>query len=142
MTEAITIRDYSSNDFAFIINSWLKSYQTSSLFTEDIKPKVYFKFHKFLIEQILNRKSSTVCVAVASDDPELIYGYAIFEKMGEYEVFHYIYVKRGFNHFGIAQKLIESAPFLVKSGVFCSHLTYRGHKLRKSLGLIYNPYLI
>jgi hypothetical protein len=142
MTEAIIIRNYSSKDFAFIINSWLKSYQASSSFAEDILQSVFFKFHKVIAENILNRPTTTVLLAVDKEDQDIIYGYAIFENINNLEIFHYIYVKRGFNHFGIAKKLIESAPFLIKKGVFCSHLTRKGRKLLKKIEMVYNPYLI
>jgi hypothetical protein len=142
MTEAIIIRNYTAGDYSFILNSWLMSYKAGSTFAEHIPHAVYFAYHHSLIDNILSRKTTNICIAVAEDDPDMIYGYAIFEEINHHKLFHYIYIKKSFHGFNIKELLIESAPFEVKKGVFCSHLTEKGFKLLEKYNLEYNPYLV
>lgn len=140
-TEAISVRNYTTVDYSFILNSWLKSYQAGSPFTQSISDDIYFKFHHKIIDNILNRKSTKVMIATSPTDPNLIFGYAVFEKHDDYNIFHFIYIKRPFSNFGISQRLIDSAPFTMQ-GAYASHLTHKGKKLLTKYELIYCPYLI
>lgn len=118
------------------------SYKAGSTFAEHVAPKIYFAFHHALIDTILKRKSTLIKVAVATDQQDVIYGYAIFEQLHDYNIFHYIYIKRPFHGFNICDLLLSSAPFEIKSDVFCSHLTKKGLKLLNKYFMQYNPYLI
>lgn len=137
----IAIRNYIDSDYSFILNSWLLSYRDGNEFVEAIPKDVYFKFHHQVIDGILKRQSSEVLVATAIDDTDLIYGYAVFERISTYKIMHYTYVKRTFSQFGIASALIERAPFNIKDKVYASHLTHKGSKIIAKFGLTYCPYL-
>lgn len=136
----VSIRNYTAKDQSFILDSWLKSYKQSSKFARDIPSEVYFKSHSQIILSILS-KSYTV-IACDHEDQDTIYGYAVFELICDQPVFHYIYLKKSFSGFGIVEKLIENAPFLLNKYVFASHLTPKGLKLIKKYKMTYNPYLI
>lgn len=151
-TSSFIIRDYEPQDEAFIISSWLKSFREgngptsqrcpcgSPRFPWDVPQDIYYECHHAVVCKILQRTSTTTKVAVDPNERDLIYGYAVFEEIPGIHVFHYIYVKKPFSDFGIARKLIESAPFEIRS-VYASHKTHVGKRLIERLGLTYCPYL-
>jgi len=137
----VTIRETVKEDENFILNSWLHSYRESQ-FASQISRSIYFTFHEQLLKALLKRETIKKLVAVSQDEKDLIYGYAIYEVMGDYKIFHYIYVKRPFSGFGIAKELLKNAPFPLQKGVYASHLTYKGKKLVEDNHLTYCPYLL
>lgn len=134
--EEIKIRNLRAEDKPFIINSWLKSYKEQP-FAKDIPKDIYYKFHSEIIRDILNRETTKVLLAVATEDEDVIVGYVVLEE-GRINIFHYIYVKRAFNNLGIAKRLIKESG--IKKG-YATHLTKSGKPFIDKSGLIYNPYL-
>lgn len=141
-SHSIVLRESEDNDFAFIMNSWLTSYRESSEFAKHIPKQIYFKYHHQIVDQILKRRSTTVIVAVNSDEKDLIYGYAVFEVLNKTQIVHYIYVKRAFGNFGISKALTDNAPFFVGQDTYASHATNKGQKIIDRLNLVYCPYLL
>ncbi len=138
------IRQAIPEDIPFITSSWINSYYDSQ-FAQEMKRPLYLRCQAQVVHYLMQKPSVALFVA-ASDD--LIYGYAAYEKDSPNKlvglpVFHYIYVKRTFNHFGICEKLLEAAPFpFTRNKVIGTHMTYKGEKLFRKLGLIYCPYMI
>jgi hypothetical protein len=136
----IQIRAVNPDDWPFIINSWLKSFKESSDFAKNIPTDTFFEMHHKIIESILGRTSTCAFVATPTDDPELILGYAVFEKPQNYgAIAHYTYVKRSFNGFGISEKLFLASPWRL---TYATHMTHKGKKIVDKLKLIYCPYLM
>lgn len=140
MNESLVIRPVEAEDRPFILNSWLNSYFDGSSFARLIPRSVFFPFHKRLILSLLDRASVTGLVVTSKEDPELLYGYGIFELLPDYQVVHYLYVKRAFGKLGIASQLVDDARFTGK--VYCTHSTGAGSHLIRKKDLIYCPYLI
>ncbi len=125
MTRLI-IRKAEADDLPFILSSWLSSHSEFRRLSPKIPPDLYFKLHRPVVEDILSRPTTTIHMAVNAEEPSLIYGYAVFETLDpETNIFHYVYVKRAFNDFGIATTLIKSAPFDMYKA-YITHLTHRG----------------
>src|SRR5712671_2523782 len=95
----IEIRKSNSKDIPFIAHSWLHSYQ-DSYFVKSIPKYIYFKFHHTILEKVIARESTTTLVAIPKGEPDVILGYIVLEKIEPFEIFHYIYIKRGFSGFG------------------------------------------
>jgi len=136
INEELSIRNYTKDDENFILNSWTESHFSSSDSNKYIPRKIYLDNHLNIIKKILNHHNTAILIACAKDQPDLIYGYMCITVP---HTMNYIYVKRPFNDFGIAKKLIEQAPMPFK---YCTHMTHKGSKLLKELNLIYNPYLL
>lgn len=137
----VAIRPYKEDDHNFILNSWLNSFAQESAFSALIDRDLFFKFHSMAVKNILKRPSTTTLIATDTPDSDLIYGYAVYEQIPEYDIFHYIYVKRPFNNFGLAKLLTEKAPFDIKKK-YASHSTRSGKKIIQDNKLKYCPYLI
>ncbi len=142
MQTEVKIRPHQVDDLHFIYNSWLNSYRDSSEFAKKLSDKIYFDYHKKIIERILHSRVNTqVIVACNADDEDLIYGYAVFE-LAPLKIFHYVYVKRPFGGFKICSMLMDKAPFPLNEEVYASHMTHKGEKLIKKYNMVYNPYLV
>jgi hypothetical protein len=139
MSVPILIRTPHEDDFPFIIDSWLHSYQQSQ-FAQSIRRDIYRKWHRNIILRVL--KNAQTRIATDDKSSDLIYGYAVFEQYEEFKIFHYIYIKRPFNHFGISTDLINASPFPIEKGVYASHLTPMGSWIIEKYQLLYNPYLV
>lgn len=137
--ESVVVRDYDPDDWNFITNSWLKSFQNSN-FARSIDSGTYFKFQQKRIEEVVG--NCIVKVAVSAQDDKQILGYIAYEYGNLVDcIVHYIFVKKTFRGFGIARKLWEDAVTNTAK-VYHTHLTspMRTDRIRKS-GSIYNPFL-
>lgn len=137
----LIIRGLSDDDIPFIVDSWINSYFGESDFTKTIRQSIFYKYHRPAVKRILKRGTVSVQVAVAADDPDVIFGYLVSESLPDVNVFHYIYVKRAFSGYGIAAKMINECPNGL-TGAHATHQTQRAHKIFNQLNLIFNPYLI
>ncbi len=131
--EEIVVRDLiPSDDSAFVIDSWLRSYYGHSFFTQEIPKAVFFRAHSEIIKKFLIR--GTVKLAVKREDPDIILGYIAFED----KKLHYIYIKENFRGFGLCRKLLLENGFF--DGTIITHLTLRTKKLQMKMGYVYCPY--
>lgn len=101
MTSQITYRTAETGDHTFILHSWYKSFLVRNSFIKKCVPDVVYEFYlKRQIEKhIYNGK---ILIACATDDPEIILGYAIYDN----ETIHYVYIKRSYRNLNIAKTLI------------------------------------
>ncbi len=131
-----------TRDVHFILNTWLKSYNTSD-FARGIPASIYFNHHKNLILSILLHKHTGVSIVCSKDDTSHIVGYSVYNTAAP--IVHYIYMKQAWRRLGIGSKLLEGirayfgGPETVLS---CSHKRYpkRTDFIRKRL--VYNPYVL
>lgn len=131
--EEIIVRDLiPSDDSAFVIDSWLRSYYGHSYFAQEISKAMFFKNHAEVVKRFLLRGS--VKLAVKREDPDVILGYIAFEK----NKVHYVYIKESFRGFGLCRKLLQENNFF--DGTTITHLTLRTKKVQLKMGYIYCPY--
>jgi len=104
ITDLVTFRNATSEDEAFIYDSWVKSNQRS-MFARFLDPKIYAPGHRAAITRLLPR--TQVLIAGSKLDEEGIRGWICFEP----DCLHYIFVKLSFRKFGLAHSLIEQAQF-------------------------------
>lgn len=139
--DQLVIRQGTEDDFPFILNSWLKSHCESKILSPYLPREMYFHLHHPILEAILARPTTKISMAVNTEDPTLIYGYCVYEILKSANVFHYVYVKRAFNGFGIATDLINSMPFKLDN-VYVTHLTHVGRKLAAKYDFTYCFYFL
>lgn len=134
--EEIIIRDLiPDDDFAFVIDSWLRSYYLHTYPQKPHMPKaVFFAARAKIIKQLLIE--ATTLLAVKSDDPNIIVAYICFDK--KENTIHYVYVKESFRGFGICRQLLLSQGFF--DGTRVTHLTTKGRKILLSMNYSYSPY--
>lgn len=120
-------------DTPFVFSSWLRSYKASR--DTRVAPQVYFHEHHKVIEAILASPSVSVTVAVSTEDPNTILGWAAMDSSKG--VLHYVYVKEAFRRWGVATELVGTLN--INS---YSHTTKYGERALGSYPCIYNPYLI
>lgn len=127
-------------DANFIINSWLKSYRDSE-FAVAIPNEIYYPHHENMIKHILLQDTNSVTVLCDPDDEDHIIAYAVYNT--KFPAMFYLYVKHAFRNLGIGRYLFESIRKEYGHNVkmHCTH-KMRSWKKFKSLGLVFNPYLI
>jgi hypothetical protein len=70
-------------------------------------------------------------------------GYLAFEERAPFKILHYVYIKRAFGSFGLAQQLLSCVPFGLNDEVYASHQTYKGKKkIIDKHKLVFSPYMI
>lgn len=145
-------------DIQFILSSWLKSYRNSD-FANYIPNKLYYEFHEALVKQVIAR--SMVSILCDVEDPEHVYGYVVYEMLGDVFILHYIYIKYNYRNLGLGQKALKAVyPQFGQVESFITHTdkviwrividgtvpevkrTSWFIKKRDDYKLIYNPYAL
>ncbi len=98
------LRPAAESDIPFILSSWLHGYRKASV-TSGISNTIYFKSHEQLLKNLLG--SANVVVACALDNPDQIFGYAVFECDTINLTAHWIYVKQPFRALGMGRHLMS-----------------------------------
>jgi hypothetical protein len=150
MTDDIAIREANQSDYPFIFSTWLRCYKHTSYFAKRIRNDVFFAYHHKIIEGILDRPKSIKQMAVLKNDPDVVIGYLIYEKLIK-DTIHFIYLKKDWRGMGIREKLIEHEKIDFNNCIF-THWTSVKKKNGELCGwdkivwehpnAIYNPYLI
>lgn len=96
----VTVRPYERSDGVFVHNSWL----SSSWHVYKDLPAKSKQLMSIRIEEI--SALSQILMCVDSDNPEIIYGYIVWEQ----DVVHWVYVKYAFRKMGLASYLLEQLP--------------------------------
>lgn len=89
-------------DEGFVYSSWLKSYRDAPAMS-GISNTIYYANVHGIIENVL--KTAKVIVACNDEDPQLIYGYIVYEPGTVF----YGYTKHSFRGLGIAKSLEKAA---------------------------------
>ena len=97
------IRQALPSDLQFVFSSWVSSMRGGEPFCSCDRNWFSAAQHA-LISRLLQR--STIVIACNEEDPDQIFGYAVFEPRNS--VIHYIYIKQMFRGVGICRSLIES----------------------------------
>jgi hypothetical protein len=131
--ESIIVRDGNGEDFNFIMATWLKGLRYGNEWFHEIEPSVYFEVYHTAIQSILARPGCQVKVACLKDDPNVIFGYAVFNG----DRLDWVHVKKSFRKIGLARSLV---PPTIKS---VSHLTKQGLSIKreKMPAVTFNPFI-
>lgn len=105
----LVLRPATSDDHAFIVDSWLCSYRGQAIARD--AGASYMRDMKWLIRRLVER--SAVLVAADEDEPGAIWGWAASHG----STVLYVYVRQEFRRSGIAGMLLH--PFLGRD-----HVTY------------------
>lgn len=140
MGRDVIARPPEEKDVPFILSSWLKSYRDSE-FASSIPADVYFNNHRSLINHILIQENNALTLLCDSEDHDHILGFIAYNSKAP--IVFYVYVKHAFRNLGLGRYMLEGIKknFGGNVKIQCTHKA-RGWKNFKSLGLVYNPYLI
>lgn len=131
---------HSPTDFNFIVSSWLKSYRNSAP-AQDISNPVYYTFQAELIESILRDPANICLILSASNDPDQIMGYVIFNTT--LPIVHYLYVKQVFRGRGIGALLLKAASNQHPGKTLqCTHVAKKWKIKARAFNLTHNPFLL
>lgn len=140
--EAIAVRHGQPADKEFIFGTWLRSYKHSSDFAKRISNDVFFSTHHKIVELILAKPNTEVLIAHPVDEPNVILGYVVLERIPNSEIVHFVYVKKAFRMMGIASYLFKGAGLYAGGFNFTHWTTSVNHMFHKLDNVTYNPYLL
>lgn len=128
----VNFRVPTTEDYNFLLSSWLKS---ARLQHEQVDDAIYFSYYKTLVKTLLATKDTLL--AVDPEDESSIIGYVTYDN----QAVHYLYVKHALRNFGIAKQLIAVTNLDKPITVTSSSKALRSYQ-SKHPGLIsYNPFL-
>ena len=131
-------RNLLPSDEGFIYNSWLKSHRSSAE-VKRMDNDVYYDNHKQIIANILERPETSVLLIVNETDEDHIYGYGVFEQLGDAVICHYIYVKYNYRKFGLGNMVFNAGTN--EEVTACTHQNYLWDQLSKKYDIFFNPHL-
>jgi hypothetical protein len=126
MTDKISswsIRPAIPTDIPFVYSTWLRSYRTGSGLGLQSGKHQYFVLYQMILDQILERESTTVLVAALDEDLSIALGYIVIEP----KILHYVFVKEPFRRFGIAKALCHAT--FNKTTPVMTHMTKIGAQI-------------
>ena len=153
-TPPFHMRPPMQGDIQFILSSWLKSFRNSE-FANYIPNKLYYEFHGSLVKNIIAR--SLVSILCDVEDPEHVYGYVVYELLGDVFILHYIYIKYNFRNLGLCRTALKAVypqfgnvesfithPDKVLSRIVNNEIKKTSFfiKKRDDYKLIYNPFAL
>ncbi len=126
----VVLRPATTDDFNFIMSSWIQSYREHSNLTFE----EYSKFYNHLVRRTV--ENTMTIVACPSDSQDMIYGWLNFDLFQMKPVIHYAYVKAIYRGMGIGTKLLDSVSkdrnFIythktksMGAGRYCPHMIYK-----------------
>ena len=136
----IDIRHYDSiADEAFVLATWIKSNRNSPA-TRAFPSPIYLIGQRHRIMRLLNKAGTRITVACDSEEPSLIYGYAVWT---DDDILHYVYVKSTYRRLGVAKRLLEGKDVTPILYTHRSPDIWVEQLLRdKYIHYVYNPYLL
>lgn len=85
-----------------IFSRWLRSLRYGNEYFKKIRPSVYWDVYHRYIERLLLQGHTTVRMAVLTQDPDVVLGYAVTRG----HILDYVHVHRDMRKMGIAKSLI------------------------------------
>lgn len=132
-TDLIAVRDYLPGDHNFILSTWLKGLKFGNSWFNLIDQTTYYRVYHAMVESILAKPDTVVKVAVLSDDPDVILGYAVYRK--DALTLEWSFVKSSWRGIGVAKMLVPATVTTV------THLTKLGESIFKKRGnLKFDPF--
>jgi GNAT superfamily N-acetyltransferase len=133
-SDLVTIRDSIPDDRNFIMATWLRGLKYGNEWFDAIEADVYYSYYQKAIDFILTHNNTAVRVACLKEDPDVILGYVVLNRLGN--VVHWVFVKKAWRSIGIAKNLVPETV------TRATHLTKVGMAiLQKRKGKIsFNPF--
>lgn len=133
-------RKFKETDRDYVTRSVLFSFLSGSKECQRINKDSYMQAHNQTVNKLLD---TCECIVICDpEDNDLIYAFSIFENLKNYDILHYLYVRKDFRHLGLVKEMI--AKIIKVKNVGLSHLTddFRPARLKKYWDkVIYDPYL-
>lgn len=132
------IRRAQGSDLNFIYATWLNSFRDDSSVGKSVRKSIFYFEYEKVLDELLARPHAIALVAVKPDEPNVIFGYLVFED----RTLHYVFVKEDFRNFGIAKNLFQVA-LGGEGGVTFTHKTNHVRALiDRTPELTYNPFFL
>lgn len=129
------VRDGRTGDVPFIISTFLKALYYGDSWFSSIPKDVFMDNYKLVAQSLMQGANTVVKVACLPEDPDVILGYSILS--ADFQVIHFVYVKRHWRFRGIATALTPRHPTAV------THMTTQALPLMSKLSpAIFNPFKI
>lgn len=123
-------RQMEAADIPFIIDSWTRSLWRSFQYIPNFR-----EYQHARISAILSH--GTTLLACHPENPEIIYGYAVWEA----DVLHWLYVKYPLRRFGLCKEMLSRIPYQAK--FYHSVATPAGEKaIIGKINSLYNPFIL
>lgn len=128
------VRDATEADKPFILSTFLKGLYYGDSWFSQIDKQAFMSNYKRVGQALVSSPHIVIKVACLKEDPDVILGYSILSN--DYQVIHYVHVKKAWREKGIARSILPRYPSAV------THLTDLGRKLlTKFPNTIFNPFL-
>lgn len=114
-------------DINFIYSTWLESFRQDSHLGKTTSRTIFFERYRTVIDAILSRDHTQTWVAVHPEDPNVIFGYLIYEHPN---IFHYCFVKEAFRDLGIAKALTQHLVLQPDLPLTVTHRTQTSRKIQ------------
>lgn len=150
--QMFSIRDGRPSDEAFILATWLRNYWeqlngharakpecAACLQSKGLRKSVYYAGHHDKAEAAVRR--AHVLIAHPTEHEDVILGYLVMEPLRDWDVIHWLYVKREMRGFGIALRLLGQVS-RVEAARY-THRTSDFERMRKARWpeMVFDPYL-
>lgn len=136
MTTEFHIRQPKASDFNFIHSTFLKSMHKDSKLGKSVPTTLFFAEFAKTIDYLLEQ--AEVLIACDKDNPDVIFGYLIYEP----GIVHYAFTKLAFRRLHIARDLILSVFPQAHSFQFSLKTSCSKKITEKYPNLTYNPFLL
>lgn len=135
---------------SLIFTKWLHSFRFGNDNFSHVPSKTYYEHYHSFIEKLLAKPDSTVKLAVLSDDPDVVLGFAVCRE----DVLDYVYVNKENRSLGIATALVpkeintvthmtkQAMDYLVKSKKYEITTSKKPRALKKDCkNISFNPFV-
>lgn len=132
-TPAAVIRYAVDADLAFVLDSWMRTYRTDSVFGHSLQHHVFAPSHRLCALEAIAR--GELRVAADPEDERVIWGWALL-RPAEARV-DYVYVKGDFRMHGLARLLLAGLP---ETWTYTHKTGCIQRKLHTLTSATFNPY--
>lgn len=166
MNNNFILRFAKPEDLPLIFSSWLKSHRdiffkehetgtdsqkdSELLFrktrfinhddTKFMTRERYFSSYKRHINKLV--ENSMVLLACDPDTPSQIYGYIVYQKLGDFPIVHYAYTKHIYRKLGLMRRLlVEINPNVKTNPTIVTFYNALVRDLRTKYNLVFDPYV-
>lgn len=116
----VSYRPPDPSDLQFVTDSWIKSTRNSD-FCTFIPNTIYYRYMDNLIKSIISR--SLVTIICDPEDPTHVFGYVVYEYIGEIFVLHFGYVKQSYRNLKIMYNALKAVnPSFGDDESFITHI--------------------
>lgn len=134
------MRKMVDGDVNFILSSWAKSYRTTKNNRRMVNG-VYYPNTTKVITEIMTRAEKIVIYNPEPGKKDHIFGYAIFEYIGDLLVIHFIYIKHMYRRLGIVSEIIKRLKKNDVLPIICTFATDIFDIKKDDYNLMYNPFM-